>query len=66
MKEKSIGAFEATSYIREFVHQHRHKRKFASLLEHELADMINDISASAAEEFRIRTMLSAKSGTKVR
>ena len=54
MNPKAEGAFEAVCYIREFVGRYKERQRFVSMLEDELANLIDDVSAGTALDFRFR------------
>ena len=54
MNPRAEGAFEAISYVRQFTRRHKDKDRFASMLEDELDDLIEDITSGVAVDFRLR------------
>jgi hypothetical protein len=54
MNPKAEGAFEAISYIREFMRKYKDRKNFASMLEDETVGLIDDIASGAAVDFRLR------------
>jgi len=50
---RAEGAFEAVSYIREFMRKYRDRDRFAHMLEDEFESLIDDI-ASGVVDFRAR------------
>ena len=54
MNEKSIGAFEAISYMREFIRKYKDRKNFTAMLEDETSGLIDDVASGAAVDFRIR------------
>jgi len=54
MNPRAEGAFEAVSYIREFIREHSGRERFIALLEGELDALIDDIASGAAVDFRAR------------
>ena len=54
MQPRADGAFEAVSYIREFMRKYRDHDRFVHMLESELDSLIDDIASGVAEDFRAR------------
>jgi hypothetical protein len=54
MNLKAEGAFEALSYIREFMRKYRDRGRFVHTLENELDSRIDDIASGVAVDFRAR------------
>ena len=54
MNPKAEGAFEAVSYIRQFMRKYRDRERFVRLLEDELDELIDEIANGVAVDFRAR------------
>ena len=54
MNQRAEGAFEAVSYLREFLKRYGERERFKIMLENELDNLIDDISTGTAVDFRIR------------
>jgi hypothetical protein len=54
MNPRAEGAFEAVSYIREFLRKYGERERFVALLERELDTLIDDIARGTAVDFRNR------------
>ena len=54
MNPKAEGAFEAISYLREFIRRYKERKNFPVMLEDELSALIDDIASGSAVDFRIR------------
>lgn len=54
MNPRAEGAFEAISYIREFVKKYGTRDRFRVMLESELDNLIDDVSSGTAVDFRFR------------
>ena len=54
MNPRAEGAFEAVSYIREFMRKYRDRDRFAHMLEDEFESLIDDIASGVAVDFRAR------------
>jgi len=51
---RAEGAFEAVSYVREFMRKYRDRDRFVRMLEYELDNLIDNIASGVAVDFRAR------------
>ena len=54
MNPRAEGAFEAISYIKEFLGRYKDRERLSAMLERELDTLISDIVSGSAVDFRSR------------
>jgi hypothetical protein len=54
MNDRAAGAFEAVSYMREFLRENENRQDLSRVMDRELSGLIDDISSGVAVDFRER------------